>query len=629
MEENVIVIENDEAVLEERIALAKERIASFPEPLKDQTLRDYFSVLKSFIMRAEQERKELKRNRTVNEELFRDLEEARYPSSWLNPSFAVKKAGSSGQLLAVWYAEALSLAASIYEKKTEYTAAVLETTIQIFNVFEQDDIADKEKAVRDVIYDYLYDYAPMMAGDYLSANCDPGCRFAYDILMNADLTDTGENSWLYSYGERITKEELEAAGLLAKLPEEVIEKMAEAYTGGYIRGFAMTGKDIRKKSAVLCYFPLGFDRFMRAAVRQFEKAGLKVILNRQPVHLINARFSGNVRVGFYGASNPQYAFDHREDLALFWGDKLKACRLQAQAAACARMKEKLAQLSGHACVEVFGEPVFTPVQKPEAPVFSEHQLEVNRAYLEQYHELMQDFTPEEETSFTIIAWPVPSVAEAFAGKTGMDPFEAYREIFMKLVEINTLPADRWEKIQQHLIDALDRAEYVEVKGRGENETNMKVMLHTLRDPASETNFENCLSDVNIPAGEVFTTPVLTGTTGLLHVGHVYIGGYLFRDLKIRFENGSTEALGLPLGPEYSMVAKDIDIYGKISSYSAPVCIIHGDRDPIVPISYSERAAETYDNAALTTIAGAGHGFDGEDSRHAREISLDFIKDVIG
>ncbi len=101
------------------------------------------------------------------------------------------------------------------------------------------------------------------------------------------------------------------------------------------------------------------------------------------------------------------------------------------------------------------------------------------------------------------------------------------------------------------------------------------------------------------------------------------------DAKIRFENGSTEALGLPLGPEYSMVAKDIDIYGKISSYSAPVCIIHGDRDPIVPISYSERAAETYDNAALTTIAGAGHGFDGEDSRHAREISLDFIKDVIG
>ena len=540
MEENVILIENDEAVLQERCQLAKERILMFPEPLTDPALCEYFTVLRDFIRVCETERTEQKKDRAVNELLFRDLQEECYPHSWLDPAYAVKKAGDIGQLLSVWYAECLSLIAALYEKKTEYTAAVLETTIQIFNIFEQNEISDKEQAVRDVIYDYLYDYAVMMTEDHLKGNCDPDRSFAYDILMNADLSDTGDFSWLYSYGERITKEELQTARLLAGLPEETIERMAEAYTDGYIRGFAMTGKDIGKKSSVLCYFPLGLDRFMRASVRRFEAAGLSVILNRHPVHLINARFAGNVQPGFYGALNSQFEHDHREDLALFWGDKLKACRLKARDQAGVKLEEKLRKLSGHACVEIFGSSADTPRTKPEAPAYSEYQLQVSREYLQKDHELMNRFMPDEETSFNIIAWPTPSIADVYQARSGLEPAAAYREIFEKIVEINTLPADRWQEIQQCLIDALDRAAFVEVHGRDGNETDLRIMLHTLNNPSSETNFENCLADVNIPAGEVFTSPVLKGTCGLLHVGHVYINGYLFRDLKIRFEDGRVQ-----------------------------------------------------------------------------------------
>ena len=38
---------------------------------------------------------------------------------------------------------------------------------------------------------------------------------------------------------------------------------------------------------------------------------------------------------------------------------------------------------------------------------------------------------------------------------------------------------------------------------------------------------------------MFTSPVLQGTDGLLHVQQVYINGYQFKDLEIRFENGRT------------------------------------------------------------------------------------------
>ena len=89
MEENVFLIENDEAVLEERCLLAAGRIASFPGTLEDEALRAYFTVLREFVLACEKERKELKRDRTVNALLFRDLEEDRYPGSWLDPAHAV------------------------------------------------------------------------------------------------------------------------------------------------------------------------------------------------------------------------------------------------------------------------------------------------------------------------------------------------------------------------------------------------------------------------------------------------------------------------------------------------------------------------------------------------------------
>ena len=49
-----------------------------------------------------------------------------------------------------------------------------------------------------------------------------------------------------------------------------------------------------------------------------------------------------------------------------------------------------------------------------------------------------------------------------------------------------------------------------VKGRNENKTDLVIQLHPLTDPEKQTNFENCTADVNIPVGEVFTSPILKG-----------------------------------------------------------------------------------------------------------------------
>ena len=51
-------------------------------------------------------------------------------------------------------------------------------------------------------------------------------------------------------------------------------------------------------------------------------------------------------------------------------------------------------------------------------------------------------------------------------------------------------------------------------------------------------------------------------------------------------------------------------YDLIADYTQDVLIIHGTADTVVPLSYSERALEVYQNAELITIEGAGHGFYG-------------------
>ena len=138
---------------------------------------------------------------------------------------------------------------------------------------------------------------------------------------------------------------------------------------------------------------------------------------------------------------------------------------------------------------------------------------------------MNSYIPGDERSFTIIAYPVPEI--------GKD----YKEIFDEVIRINTLDAKVYEKVQQTLIDALDQGEYVHILGGNGNRTDLKVQLHRLNDPKKETIFENCVADVNIPVGEVFTSPVLEGTNGVLHVSRVYLNELQYRDLEITFANG--------------------------------------------------------------------------------------------
>ena len=86
-------------------------------------------------------------------------------------------------------------------------------------------------------------------------------------------------------------------------------------------------------------------------------------------------------------------------------------------------------------------------------------------------------------------------------------------------------------------------------------------------------------------------------------------------------------MGMRVGAIYNQDALSFDIYDVMAKYPGKTLIIHGTADTIVPISYSEKAMETFPDAELIRIDGANHGFWGDDQQAAAQAAVTFIETV--
>jgi len=84
-------------------------------------------------------------------------------------------------------------------------------------------------------------------------------------------------------------------------------------------------------------------------------------------------------------------------------------------------------------------------------------------------------------------------------------------------------------------------------------------------------------------------------------------------------------MGATIGKRYYEDALKVDAYSDIQGYTRDVLIIHGDKDSVVPLSYSEDAARAYASAELIVLEGAGHGFYGEDASQAINAVIGYTK----
>lgn len=513
-----------------RYELAISRIREMmDEETVEEKFRDYFRTVGKFILLIDETNRKLKDGsfekysmeelKAWNAKLYEDILADAYNISYGNPAYAVEKLGAEyGSVLSALYAEIRGAISYVYEQNMEYLDILFELFIEVYNQFEGE---PSIKNIKDTIYWYASDYCDVFVADRILDQVDANRSFAADIIRQSDLTDL---RYLYSFGEYISDSELRTARHLLELDESVIVKMADVYTEGYRIGFVNTGKDLSKKKTVNIRYVLGFERVVKKAIENFEKMGLSPVIYRSGVSMLTKR--QHLKIGYYGAiANKQYEYDHRDDQALFLDKKFVERKLEVMQTTYERCKDLASVFAGPACIEMFGEEPFVPEVKEEVLTLSEKQRELSVSFDSRQSQMVNNYIPGDERSFTIIAYPVPEIGDK------------YEEIFDEIIRINTLDAKVYEKVQQTLIDALDQGTCVRILGGNGNHTDLTIQLHPLKDREKETIFENCVADVNIPVGEVFTSPVLEGTNGVLHVSKVYLNELQYQDLEITFANG--------------------------------------------------------------------------------------------
>ena len=517
----------DEWVME-RYKLAKERIVQIPEEnIVKMPYQDFFIKEAEFLQKVisvmdenQEQDKTLEELQAQNYELYQDVLPQNYEKSYGNPVYAQKILGEYGRAFTFLYTELHGTIGYAFEKKVWDITVGLELFLEMYSAFSEEELP-AEKQVREILLSYVNDYCQDMVETRIREGVDPEEDFAVNIIMKSDLNHL---RYLYRFGEYISDSQLETARFLNSMSQEEIDSMAGTYTEGYRMGFVTGRKDIRKKKTVNIRYELGFERMVKAAILQFEEMGLKAVIYRHALHAVNKRSQN--RVGFTGAvANPQFDYDHRQDSALFMDSDFVKRKLRAMQTSYDEYADLAEVHGGPAVIETFGEKPFSPVNKEECWTFSEAQQKLQVELDNESGQIVNRYIKGEERSFTIIAYPIPEIGENF------------QDIFREIVKINTLDYKKYQKIQQTIIDTLDTCEWVEIKGKGDNETDLLIHLHTLTDPQKQTNFENCVADVNIPLGEVFTSPVLAGTGGILHVSKVYLNGLQFCDLKLVFDCG--------------------------------------------------------------------------------------------
>ena len=508
----------------------------------DPAYRDFFEKTARELLLFEEERLFLKSGAARTEEewreanrcLYEDILPENYAGSFVNPRTACAEWGTEyGRVLSALAWEMRSCIPYIYEGADDRVQIRMELFLEFCSAFaaacaETGAGVPPVSHLKQKLYRYVYDNLPEETFFQVTGSLTGVKGRAAGIL---DEEDPADPCTVYRYGEYISDNETGIAAYLASLPEEKISLMAGVFTEGYRAGFEAAGKDLSKKKTAGLYYHAGFEAVMVQARDNLRKMGLEIVVPRI-VPSFFSLFSASPS-GLEGAApNLQTRQDHSEDLALILDEELVTRKTDVLAGVYRKCREETILYAGPAVQETFGEKPFTPEIRKEACALSAPDREKLAALRAKEALLYDEAVIGRERSFTIIAFPLPEISDT-----------AFPEIFDAVVRINTLDSGEYRAIQQKIIDAMDGAVTLQVRGKGNNRTCLDVSIMQPRDPARETVFENCTADVNIPVGEVFTTPVLKGTNGILHVSEVFIEGYRFLDLYLRFEDGMVTDYG--------------------------------------------------------------------------------------
>lgn len=443
---------------------------------------------------------------SMQQSYYQDLEpETGYATSFANPDHAVATYGSElGALLSAIYQYFGSIRTLYLQENFLSIRFILNMYLDLYRVAKAENASYEN--IFQIYKERTEENMELRTRVATLRRVSPENDYNRRIVESAQPNDL---RYMFRYGIYISENDLAMARFTNNYDPEELESIARFIVQCFIDGFERARKDYRIKRYANLMIPVGMEALGQIIIRELAKYDLEAL----------------VPTPMNQGINRQVSYDHRFDSALTLSREQIESSLGYQEAAYEECKDLISLQAGPLYVDLFGETPFSPEAKSTCLKLNDEQQALYREFSARSSQLYHRYARRDESSFTIIAFPSPEIGERFP------------EIFADTLKINLLDSKRYAIIQQHIIDLLDTADYVHVKGKAGNNTDIMVKMHEIKDPATQTIFENCVADVNIPVGEVFTSPMLEGTTGTLHVEDIYLGNLRYYNLTLHFEDG--------------------------------------------------------------------------------------------
>ncbi len=335
-----------------------------------------------------------------------------------------------------------------------------------------------------------------------------------NIYQQILLAANGEDfKWLYNYGCLVDEQELDLAQFFFSYPPDQLTAMAERIVNAFLHGFISQSRERRDRRGVRLAYQLGQEALAQKVFYSLQARGLEPIIT-EPQSL---------------GSGMQYDLDHSFDHALIvtaapswdWLNRIE----NGYRRAMEKYSTGLLDTCGMIGISQFGSPPTTLARAKKAFIPNSEQTLLFKKATSRKRALESQYLSPGNLSFCKVTFPNQLVGKGF------------NQIFDQIFALNLVDSKPYELIQQLLIDALDQCERVRILGSGRNQTDLSISLFPLARPESQSNYLNCGGDLNIPHGEVFTTPRLQGTKGLWHIPEIYLGGKYYKDLRLTFDQG--------------------------------------------------------------------------------------------
>ena len=367
---------------------------------------------------------------------------------------------------------------------------------------------------------YLIKSGKARAFDFVKSMIVSGKENPYEAILQKASPE--EDSWMEEYGLPVTDLEREMMRFWFSLPPQKLKAMGQVIVDAFLHGFISQSRDRADRKTVRFFYQLGQEALAKEVIKAFQEKGLRPVITAP--HTV---YEQN-----------QCQADHQLDSAYVMDEELYEAEWKAYEEAMDFYEKELKDTCGMVGITQFGMEPVTITPSPEALVPDEKAKELFAKLSAKKAEKESSWIKPSEISFCKVAFPNKLVGEQF------------EEIFEDFFKMNGTISEPYELQQQVLIDGLDTCEYVEIKGYNGNDTDIRVEMWPIENPERQTKFLNCGGDLNIPYGEIFTTPKLTGTKGLFHVEEICLKGVFYHDLRLTFENGWVVDADCREGKEY-------------------------------------------------------------------------------